>query len=107
MELTKKQAKELSLQAWKIRIEKGENEHYDFPEEIIGLTNRFGYCEKYYYTSNSALLCCAKCPIRPAIKDYDSTGSAGCAQDCHPFHKWWLNSTSKNAQIVYDLILKS
>lgn len=113
MVLTKKKAKELAILKWKYIIEnEGHNNIFQlrlkYPE-LIGLRHNCGYCEKYLYTTSKTLTFCAKCPIRPKMKNYDDIDNVGCAQKIHPFNQWRENdyNAKENAQAVLDLIEKS
>jgi Zn finger protein HypA/HybF involved in hydrogenase expression len=103
MKLTRKQAFELSIKKWEAWAMGNET-----PYEImkLNLTCECGLCEKYIRTSYNNIWFCAKCPIRPKIKDYDrnSAISTGCNQSIHPFSNWRKNKTTENAQKVLDLI---
>ena len=81
-----------------------------FPE-LKYLSSGCGYCELYIKTSSPKFNVCAKCPIRPKLKDWEELGGFGdyfgCLKINHPYKTWNRNSTKENAQAVLDLILKS
>lgn len=95
MELTKKEAKRLSILKWEFIIENGGNyKLHKLPKELENLQSECGYCEKYYEKN------CAGCPI--------NTPDIGkCWHSGHLFHVWYNNKTVENAQAVLDLIKKS
>jgi len=104
MKLTRKQAFEPSIEKWGMIVENNGSIQGLYLYKFKHLTNGCGLCEKYLHTSNSELIYCAKCPIRPDINNYDDTSDVGCAQLCHPWFKWCSNRTKKKSQAVLDLI---
>jgi len=108
MELTRKKAFELSIKKWDIIVNKGWGYFKRYtPHEIEKLNSRCGLCELYFYTSNKKLRHCAKCPIRPKIKDYNDFFGCGCRQDIHPYNYWYAfteKDDKEYAQAVLDLI---
>lgn len=100
MELTRKQAFELSIKKWEAKVN-GKAK----PKGIDTLLNECGLCEKYYHSSskyNSGLIC-QKCPIRSRSKKYILT-DPGCYQIGHPYYNWTKNKTTESAKKVLDLI---
>jgi len=102
--LTRKEAFELSIEKWKMIVKANGKYLQEIRNKFGHLEGECGLCEKYNNTQTTTLIDCAKCPIRPKIKDYDDIYSAGCLQKTHPFTKYWVNKTKENAQLVLDLI---
>jgi hypothetical protein len=103
MELTRKQAFELSIEKWRMIVKNGGKEPDSYPEKIIILFARCGLCEKYLKINFGCN--CGNCPIQPTRKGYKKGIKIGCRYMTHPFHVWELNHTKANAQAVLDLIL--
>jgi len=107
MKLTKKQAKEPSIEKWEMTVEADGNVTEEILTRFQIYLNGCAYCEKYYYTCSEKFDYCFKCPIRPKISEYDDISDAGCCQECHPYIKWQSDQTKENAQAVLDLIKES
>jgi hypothetical protein len=106
--LTLEEAKALSIKKWEFIVDHNGDEDEDlmfkdFPE-LQNLKNDCALCELFYDTKDVGLYCCAGCPIRPNIDDYDDTQNTGCYQKIHPYYIWSSISTQENAQKVLDLI---
>jgi hypothetical protein len=102
MKLTRKQAFDYSIRRWEALLN-----GQDIPKEILSLELRSdcGLCEKYRLTSSPSLRFCAKCPIRPKVKEYNLLADFGCKQNIHPFNQWCKTSRSlEPAKKVLDLI---
>jgi hypothetical protein len=102
MKLTRKEAFRLSILKWELTVYNDGEE--SIPEEVksLNLLADCGLCEKYLYTKNTVLRKCAKCPIRPRIKDYNDLSGMGCCQRVHPFMIW--DGTKETALKVLELI---
>ena len=93
MELTEKEAKQLSIIKWEFIIANGGRyQIHELPKELRPLTAECGYCEKYG-------IGCDGCPLY--------LGGKNCGDDGHLWLIWYNDKTVKNAQAMLDLILKT
>lgn len=103
-------ARVFSMKKWDATIENN-GEALDLEQNVeLGIENfkgTCGYCELYFETDFNNLVACAKCPIRPKVRDYDDLSESGCMQKCHPYRTWWYDKTKKNAEGVRELVRKS
>lgn len=109
MKLTRRIAFLLSIAKWEAIIgNNGVESSNQFIEiegfNVINLKANCGLCEKYHHSTNRTIISCAKCPIRPKVKDYDDELESGCHQDIHPYYIWLQDSNVDNAKAVLKLI---
>jgi hypothetical protein len=107
-ELTRRQAKELSIKKWEWIVSEGGNV---MPYQAAGaipeleyLDNYCGFCELYFKDRS-----CKGCPLNLKNKVYSEEDNCGCGchEKNHPYDNWMNNSTVENAQVVLDLINKA
>ncbi len=88
--MKKAEAKKWCIKKWEyiVNNEGHLNELYKAIPELNNFESGCAYCELYNATNSAVFLCCARCPIRPKLKDYDDMEYCGCLQKIHPFDKW-------------------
>jgi hypothetical protein len=97
MELTRKQAFELSIEKWRMIVENNGKDLEEYPPYMAELISNCGLCEKYFEWLEGRH--CKKCPIR-----LNNEGD-GCGDGANIFQTWYKNQTKTTAQAVLDLIL--
>ena len=92
------EAKRLSLIKWELIVENNGSSSIQYPEELLYLPYRCGFCKRWSEKGYFGTKDCSRCECAKALKGI-------CSEDQESIYtKWQYRSTKENAQAVLDAI---